>query len=197
LIELLVIGATVTIAAWAAGAQAHRRFAAGRALDRYAQSRGLVFVPAPENPRGASPRVLGSKEDVDYVVDLYKLGDEVRTRVSGVIARGARTPVLSVAQRGAFAWNSTSNPETTIGDAAFDATYVVTSMGSPEDAESLKLTIPSLLLLNGRRGVWLSSDGSRVSASWQGMESDPVILDAARDAVVMVASWHRPESPYR
>jgi hypothetical protein len=192
-IELLVIGATLTAAAWAAGAQAHRRIAASRALDRYAQSRGLVFVPPPSSPRGASPRVVGAKDNVEYVVDLHKRGGEIRTRISAIVPRG-RAPVLSVLQRGAF---SLEKEALRLGDEVFDRSYVVTS-GSTEDAEGLREAKSALLLLDHRRaGVWLSSDGFKVAVSWHGMESDPLVLDAARDAVVMVAGLHRTESPYR
>ncbi|MBX3210246.1 MAG: hypothetical protein KF764_34760 [Labilithrix sp.] len=194
MIELLVLGATLTIAAWATGAQAHRRSVASRALDQYARSRGLVFVPPPATPRGASPRVVGSKEDVPYVVDLVRLGGEMRTRISATAPRG-RTPVLSVLQRGVF--TLAKEPAPGLGDAAFDEAFVVTS-GSAHDAEGLRPATRALLFLDKeRRGVWLSSDGLRVALSWRGTESDPLVLDAARDAAVAIATWHLPESPYR
>jgi hypothetical protein len=194
MIELLVIGATLTIAAWATGAQAHRRSSASRALDRYARSRGLHFAPAPASPRGASPRVLGSKDGIAYVVDLYRLGGEMRTRISSAVDRG-RPSVLSVSQRGAFAWKKEA--ALCLGDAAFDRAYIVTT-GAAEDAEGLRQVLPTLLVLAERaQGVWLCCDGWKVTVSWRGMESDPIVLDAAREAVVMVAGWHRPESPYR
>jgi len=193
-IELLVVGATLTIAAWATGAQAHRRTLASRALDRYARSRGLVFAPPPPSPRGSSPRVIGAKDDVRYVVELYRLAGEMRTRVSAVPARG-RAPVLSVLQRDAFALRGA--PAVRIGDDRLDRAYVVKT-GTAEDAEGLRAASrPLLLLEDRRRGVWLASDGSKVTVSWRGMERDPLVLDAARDAAVMVAGWHRSESPYR
>ncbi|OJY20593.1 MAG: hypothetical protein BGO98_04710 [Myxococcales bacterium 68-20] len=194
MIELLVLGATLTLAAWATGAQAHRRSAASRALDRYARSRGLVFVPPPTSPRGASPRVVGTKDDVAYAVELVRLDDEVRTRISATATRG-RAPVLSVLQRGVFM--TTKEPVLRIGDDAFDAAYLVTK-GTAQDAEGLRQAARALLLLADRRhGVWLFSDGLKVTLSWRGAESDPLVLDAARDGVVEVAAWHRPESPYR
>jgi hypothetical protein len=202
MIELLVIGATLTIAAWATGAQAHRRSTASRALDRYAQSRGLLFAPPPSTPRGASPRVLGSKDGVAYVFDLYRLGGEMRTRISSgstQLSAGSaqleRELILSVSQRDAFVWKKAAALR--IGDPTFDHAYVVTT-GAAEDVEGLRQALPALLVLHQRaHGVWLTSDGWRVTVSWRGMESDPLVLDAAREALILVAGWHRPESPYR
>ena len=103
MLELLVFGATITVAAWVAGADAHRRVAAARAFDRYAGARGLVFVPA--RARDASPKVSGAKEGIPFVIDLYRLNGDMRTRLSTDAPRG-RSAVLSVGQRGAFAWRS-------------------------------------------------------------------------------------------
>jgi hypothetical protein len=193
-IELFVLAGTLAVAAWATGAQARRRIAASRALERYSHSRALLFVPPPARPRGASPRVLGSKDDVGYVIELVRLGDEVRTRVSATARRG-RAPVLSVLQRGAFLL--AKEPVLVSGDETFDHAYVV-AIGEAQDAEALREATRSLLLLDERcRAVWLSSDGHKVTLSWRGIASDPVIIDAACDAVVLLASWHRPESPYR
>jgi len=193
-IELLVLGATITIAVWAAGAGAHRKTNAARALDRYAASRGLVFAPAPEKPRGASPKVSGAKEGIPYVFDLYRLGGEMRTRISTDAPRG-RAAVLSVGQRGAFNWKSKAVLE--LGDDAFDRAYVV-MLGSDEDGEALRDARVALLVLDAlRAGVWLRSDGHKVTLSWRGLESDPVVLDAARDALVLIAARHRPGMPYR
>jgi hypothetical protein len=105
------------------------------------------------------------------------------------------SPILSVSQRNAFSWKKP--PSLAIGEASFDRAYVVTT-GASEDADGLREALQPLLFLDVRcQGVWLQSDGHKVSVSWRGMESDPLILDAARDAVMTIASWHRPESPYR
>jgi hypothetical protein len=45
--------------------------------------------------------------------------------------------------------------------------------------------------------VWLGSDGATVTLTWSGVEMNPLLLDAARDLVVSLACWHRPEFPYR
>ena len=192
-IELLVIGATLTIAAWATGAQAHRKSTASRSLERYARSRGLVFVPtAPDRPR-ASPQVVGSRDDIRWAVDLHRLSGEMRTRVSAVPARG-RAPVLSVLQRGVFTIREAT---VQIDDARLERTYVVRT-GAAEDLEALRAAASALVFLQDRRkGVWVASDGTKVSVSWRGLESDPLVLDAARDVAILVAGWHRSETPYR
>lgn len=117
----------------------------------------------------------------------------MRTRLSCAAARG-RAPVLAIAQRDAFAWNE--SPAFRVDDEAFDAAYLVTT-GVFEDVDVLRSTVRALLQLDRRDRVWLWSDGLKVTVSWCGMESDPLILDAARDAAVTVAGWHRPDSPYR
>lgn len=192
MIELLVIGATLTIAAWASGAQAHRKSVASRALDQYAQSRGLVFAPAPS--ARASPQVIGSKDGVRYVVELYRLAGDMRTRLSAEAVRG-RGPVLSVLQRGVFTLHE--EPPLRAGHDDVDRAYVVRK-GSAEDAERLREIARPLLFLDDRcTGVWLAADGSRVTVSWRGTESDPLVLDAARETAIAVAGWHRSATPYR
>ena len=192
-IELLVVGATLTIAAWAAGAQAHRKSSASRSLERYARSRGLVFVPTPDGSPHASPRVVGARDEVRWEVDLYRLSGEMRTRVSAVPARG-QAPILSVLQRGVFPIREATIP---IDDARLERAYVVRT-GGADDLEALCAAASALVFLHDRRkGVWIASDGTKVSVSWRGLESDPLVLDAARDAAVLVAGWHRSETPYR
>ena len=52
--------------------------------------------------------------------------------------------------------------------------------------------------LKSRRGVVLSSDATRVAFTWEGIETNPLLLDAARDAVTALAQMHAPSSsPYR
>lgn len=192
MLELFVLGATLSVAAWIAGAGVARKTGAARALDRYASSRGLVYVPAPTSRE--SPRVLGAKEGIPYAFDLYRLNGESRTRVSTDAPRG-RAAVLSVGQRGAFHWRT--GPVLTLGEARFDDAYVVLT-GRDEDGEALReATAPLLVLDELRQGVWLRSDGHKVTLSWRGLESDPVVLDAARDALVLIAARHRPENAYR
>lgn len=187
-----MFGATLTLAAWVAGADAHRRVAAARALDRYAAARGLVFVPAPA--RDASPKVTGSKDEIPFTIDLYRLNGDMRTRVSTDSPRG-RAAVLSVGQRNAFAWQKSA--VLSLGDATFDDAFIVMT-GSNEDAEALRdATAPLLQLSELRHGIWLRSDGHKVAISWRGVESDPVALDAALAAVVLLAGSHRPPMPYR
>ncbi|MBX3225909.1 MAG: hypothetical protein KIT84_29970 [Labilithrix sp.] len=194
MLELLVLGATLTLAAWAAGSGVHRRTAAARALNLYAVSRGLLFVPATSKPRGASPRVNGTKDGIVFAIDLYRLHGDIRTRVSTDAPRG-RAAVLSVGQRGAFVWEREG--VLALGDADFDRAYVVLE-GAAEDADVLREVRPLLLKLDElRTGVWLRSDGHKVTISWRGTESDPIVLDAARDALVLIAARHAPHAPYR
>jgi hypothetical protein len=173
LIELVVIGATLALAAGASGAQLHRRIVASRSLAAYATSRRHVFVPAPEAPRGASPRVEGKREGVAFAIDLYKLRDIVRTRVSANVVCG-RLPRFEIL-RGRFLTET------------------------PDDADSIRHHAgDAMKALRSRRGVVLSSDGTRVAFAWEGIETNPLLLDAARDAVTALAQMHAPaSSPYR
>ena len=191
-LELFVLGATLSIAAWTLGTGAARKSGAAHALDRYAAARGLVYVPPP-SPR-ASPKVAGAKDGIPYVFDLYRLNGEMRTRVTTDAPRG-RAAVLSVAQRDAFHWKN--GPVLVLGEERFDRAYLVL-VGAHEDSEALREAKEPLLLLDElRAGVWLRSDGHRVTLSWRGLESDPVVLDAARDVLVLVAARHRPAAPFR
>lgn len=192
MLELVVLGVTLTLAAWVAGASAARKTGAARALDRYAAARGLVFAPAPR-PR-ESPTVSGAKEGIPFVFDLYRLNGEMRTRVTTDAPRG-RAAVLSVGQRDGFHWGRA--PVLTLDEERFDRAYVVMT-GTTEDGEALRTAKDPLLLMEGlRKGIWLRSDGHKVTLSWRGLESDPVVLDAARDALVLVAAYHRPGVPFR
>jgi hypothetical protein len=196
MIELLVVGATLLVAAGASGAQAHRRTRAARVLAQYAHVREHRFIPAPKRPRGSSPRVEGTRDDVAFVLDFYRLGGNLRTRVC-VLTKG-RAPKIIVAQRSAFSRTFDSDRgAVTMGDESFDRAYRVTC-NAVEDAEVLgPETRKSLLRLDRRSDVWLESNGSKVVLSWAGIEMDPLCFDAARDAVCNIASAHRPDSPYR
>jgi hypothetical protein len=193
LVEVLIIAATVAIAAWTSGAQAHRRIAASRALERYAASRRLRFVPAPAGSPGAGPRVLGDHGGVAFAVDLYRLGADLRTRVCVSVPDG-RAAAVSIAQRGAFAWREP--PRLSCGHAALDAAYVILD-GAAEDLDALGAIAAPLLVIAARPAVWLRSDGRTVTLSWRGTESDPAILDLARNVAVTVSGWRRAPSPYR
>lgn len=173
MIELVVIGATLALAAGASGAQLHRRYHASRVFAAYATSRRHVFVPPPDRPRGASPRVEGERENVRFSIDLYKLRDIVRTRVSATVVTG-RLP-------------------------RFEIVGARVKAETPDDADAVRhLAGDALKTLRARRSVVLSSDGTRVAFSWQGIESNPLVLDAARDAVTALATLHAPSStPYR
>lgn len=118
----------------------------------------------------------------------------MRTRVTANVPRG-RAPIVSVSQQRAFSIRRRVTLR--LDEPEFDDAYIVTT-GTAEDTEALRQVMRSLLLLDDlRTGVWLRSNGLKVSLSWMGMESDPLVLDAARDAVVTLGAWHRAESPYR
>lgn len=176
MIELVVIGATLALAAGASGAELRRRHVAVRTLAAYATSRRHLFVPAPTRPRGASPMVRGERDDVAFVIDLYRQRGVVRTRVSARAPHG-QLPTLSVASaRGAW---------------AFDG-------ATPDDeAAVLDHAGVALRMLARRDAVRLASDGSLLALSWEGIETSPLVLDAARDAVTRLASLRRPHAPYR
>lgn len=163
----------MALAAGASGAQLHRRILASRSLAAYATSRRHVFVPPPESPKGASPRVEGERDDVRFVIDLYKRRDIVRTRIAVDVTR-VRLPRFELA----------------LGRLSTD---------TPDDAEAIRhLAGDALRTLRSRRGVVLSSDGARVAMSWEGVETNPLILDAARDAVTALASMRATTGlPYR
>jgi hypothetical protein len=173
MIELVVIGATLALAAGASGAQIHRRILASRSLAAYATSRRHVFVPPPDTPRGASPRVEGKRDGVPFGIELYKLRDLVRTRVSANVVCG-RLPRFEITRD-----------------------RIVTE--TPDDTASIHHHAgDALKALRSRCSVVLSSDGTRVALSWEGIETNPLLLDAARDAVAALATLHAPSSsPYR
>ncbi len=176
MLELVVIGATLALAAGASGAQLHRRHLAARTLAQYATSRQHVFVPAPTAPRGASPRVEGERGDVRFVVDLYRLGDVVRTRVSTHASHGQLPRVSAVKRRGPW----------------------VVQAPTPDDEHAVRHHAGEVMrLLDRRSDVTLACDGSRIALSWQGIETNPLLLDAARDAVTSLAGLRRPHAPYR
>ena len=196
MIELVVLGATLAIAAGASGARVRRRILAARTLERYATWRSHLFVPA---PRGAeSPRVEGTKNSVAFTVDLIKISGHLRTRVRAPVTKGPG-PRVAVAQRGAFgrALRTRAADETEVGIEAFDVAYRLHGMAADEARVWLEESLAHLVCLDERSDVWLGSDGATVTLAWGGVEMNPVLIDAARDLVVSLASWHRPEFPYR
>jgi hypothetical protein len=111
-------------------------------------------------------------------------------------APGAR---IAVVQRSAVsrALRDRRGDETTVGIDAFDDAYSLHGM-SPDEARLWLLgAMKDLVCLDERSDVWLGSDGATVTLAWSGPERNPMLLDSARDLVVSLASWHRPETPYR
>jgi hypothetical protein len=195
-IELVLLGASLALAAGASGAQARRRIHAARTLERYAQWRGHVYVPGKR--RKASPRVEGMKSDVTFTIDLVRVKGHLRTRVTAPVSKrpGAR---VAVVQRSALgrALGGREDGETVVGIDAFDNAYRLHGMAPDEARAWLEESMKDLVCLDERSGVWLGSDGATVTLAWSGVERNPMLLDSARDVVVSLASWHRPDFPYR
>jgi hypothetical protein len=196
MIELVVLGATLALAAGASGAQARRRTLAARTLERYAKWRSHLYVPAAQ--RKESPRVEGTKDEVAFTIDLVKIRGNLKTRVRAPVSKGPSAK-LAIVQRGAFgrALRTRGDDDVEVGIEAFDNAYRVHGM-APEEARAwLEASIENLVVLDERNDVWLGSDGATVTLAWSGVEMNPLLLDSARDVVVSLASWHRPEFPYR
>ncbi|HSO34785.1 MAG TPA: hypothetical protein VLT33_19760 [Labilithrix sp.] len=196
MIELVVLGATLAIAVGASGAQVRRRILAARSLERYASWRSHVFVPAVRGKE--SPRVEGTKGDVAFTVDLVRISGHLRTRVRAPVTKGPGARI-AIVQRGTLgrALRSRADGETRVGIDAFDDAYRLHGMASDEALVWLGESLAHLVILDERRDVWLGSDGATVTLAWGGVEMNPLLIDAARDLVVSLASWHRPELPYR
>lgn len=196
MIELVVFGATLAIAAGASGAQARRRTLAARTLERYATWREHVFVPGAR--RKESPRVEGTTSDVPFTIDLVKINGHLRTRVRAPVTKGPGAR-FAIVQRGRLARALRSRDEATldVGIAAFDDAYTVHGMTPDEARAWLGNTLEDLIMLDERSDVWLGSDSATVTVMWGGIEMNPLLLDAARDVAVSLSSWHRPEFPYR
>jgi len=196
MIELVVLGATLALAAGASGAQARRRALAARTLERYAKWRSHLYVPGAQ--RKDSPRVEGTKDDVAFTIDVVKIRGNLKTRLRAPVSKGPGAK-LAIVQRGTFgrALRTRDEADVEVGIEAFDRAYRVHGM-APEEARAwLEASMENLVILDERNDVWLGSDGATVTLAWSGVEMNPLLLDAARDVVVSLSRWHRPEFPYR
>jgi hypothetical protein len=196
MIELVVLGATLALAAGASGAQMRRRIHASRTLERYAQWRSHLYVPAKRTKE--SPRVEGTKSDVAFTIDLVKISGNLKTRVRAPVTKGP-TAKVAIVQRGSIgrALRLRAEDELLVGLDAFDQAYRFHGMAADEARAWLEGAMESLICLDERHDVWLGSDGATVTLTWSGVEMNPLLLDSARDVVVSLACWHRPEFPYR
>ena len=196
MIELVVIGATLALAAGASGARARRRIVASRTLERYAKWRSHAYVPAPRSQE--SPRVEGTTNDVTFTIDLVKISGHLKTRLRAPVTKGTSAKV-AVVQRGAIgrALRTRAHDELPVGIPSFDHSYRLHGMVPDEARAWLEGSLEDLVCLDERSDVWLGSDGATVTLMWSGVEMNPLLLDAARDLVVSLASWHRAEFPYR
>lgn len=195
-IELIVLGATLAIAAGASGAQARRRILAARALERYAQWRSHLYVPG--RRRKQSPRVEGVKNETAFTIDLVRIKGQLRTRVVAPVRKGPGARIAIVQRSGIQrALRTRDDGEMAVGIDAFDNAYRIHGMAPEEARVWLEESMKDLVCLDERSDVWLGSDGATVTLAWSGVERNPMLLDSARDVVVSLAAWHRPELPYR
>ena len=177
-------------------AQARRRALAARTLERYAKWRSHLYVPGAQ--RKDSPRVEGTKDDVAFTIDLVKIRGNLKTRLRAPVSKGPGAK-LAIVQRGAFgrALRTRDEAEVEVGIEAFDRAFRVHGMAPDEARAWLEASMENLVILDERSDVWLGSDGATVTLAWSGVEMNPLLLDAARDVVVSLSRWHRPEFPYR
>jgi|GEM_PF-3585279 len=198
MIELVVLGATLALAAGASGATVRRRLVAARSFEQYARRRSHRFVPAPRG--GQSPRIEGAKDDVPFTVDFVRVSGAVRTRIRAPVVKGPGAK-LAVVQKGVLAralgGSDAGRRDDAVGIPAFDAAYEMHGMAPDEARAWVAGVLAALTCLDERRDVWIGSDGVTVTMLWGGVEKNPVLIDAARDLTVSLASWHRPETPYR
>lgn len=197
MLELVVLGATLAIAAGASGAHVRRRLHAARALERYAQWRSHLYVPGAQ--RSDSPRVEGVKNEVAFVIELVRVRGQLRTRVTAPVSKGpgARIAIVQRTGLGRALRSRSDGDEAPVGIDAFDDAYRLHGMAPDEARLWLDGSMKDLVCLDERRDVWLGSDGATVTLAWSGIERNPMLLDSARDIVVSLASWHRPDFPYR
>jgi hypothetical protein len=183
-LDFIAVAAVLAVAvAW--GIEGSRRWAAPRVLERWAKARGLRFAPAPKSgPVGAC--AFGRNEDLAFVVALSK----ARTSVCVDVLRG-RAPTLHVAQRSALArWMGGEHD-------AVGGAFVVA--GVPVDEAKLLFSshLSALRRLDRRSDVKLVSDRGRVTIRWNGLETDPSVLDAALRLAMSVGNHALADAPYR
>ncbi len=189
MVELVTAAVVLSAVGWWASGRTRRRIEASRVLDRYARSRGLVYVPARE--AAASPRVRGRFDDTDCVVDLYRLGGGIRTRISALAARqpGARLFVVQRRSDAAVAITAVDPPSTP---------RTPWSPGRVTSPRSFARPPPRSSGSTGATaGVRLRSEDGRVALSWRGIETDPLFVDAAAEIVAGIARTDAPDAPYR
>jgi hypothetical protein len=175
-LELVVLGATLALAAGASGVEGWRRIAATRALDRFARWRGHHFAPPKPEVGAKSPRAFGTRGGATFAIDFCRIRGRPHTRVEVDPPAGRLARIDVVRRRGA---------------------YIVYGLDPADEDELRAASATSLARLDGWKDVRLSSDGARVTLVWAGLESDPMVLDSALDLAVAVARFERPSAPYR
>jgi hypothetical protein len=139
------------------------------------------------------------KNEAAFTIDVVRISGQIRTRARAVVPKGPG-PRVSIVQRSGLGRALAPQPRgetTTIGVDAFDNAYRLQGM-APEEARGwLGECLAHLVCLDERSDVWLGSDGAMVTLTWGGVEVNPILIDAARDLVVSLACYHRPDLPYR
>ncbi len=174
MVEILVLGATLALAAGASGVEGWRRLAAARALDRFATWRGHHYAPPSPAVGAKSARAFGVRREARFAIDFCRIKGRPHTRVE-VEAPAGRLARLDVVQR--------------------RGAYIVYGL-DPSDAAELHAAA-SASRLDDRRGVRLTSDGLHVTLVWAGLENDPIVLDSALDFALAAVRFERPDAPYR
>ena len=174
MVEILVLGATLVLAAGASGVEGWRRAAATRALDRFARWRGHHCAPPSPVVGVKSARAFGMRGESRFAIDFCRIKGRPHTRVEVDAPAGRLARVDVVHRRGA---------------------YIVYGLDEA-DGDELRAAATSSRL-EDRRGVRLSSDGARVTLVWAGLETDPMVLDSALDLALAAARFERADAPYR
>jgi hypothetical protein len=167
-VELIVIGATLALAAGASGVEGWRRIAGARALDRFARWKSCSYAPPTQNVKSA--RAFGTRAGIAFAIDFCRVRGTPHTRVV-VDSPAARLARVTVQRR--------------------RDSYIVHGL----DAADSGVLLSSCSKVD--RDVVLSSDGRRVTVVWRGLETDPIVLDSAVDLAIAASRFERPEAPYR
>ncbi len=168
MVELIVVGATLALAAGASGIEGWRRIAAMRALDKFAQWKKCSYAP----PRAESQtaRAFGMRGGLAFAIDFCRVGGAPHTRVV-VDSAAARLARITVQRR--------------------KSAYIVHGLDAA-DTDALLSSCSKLA-----RDVTLTSDGRQVTVVWRGLETDPIAMDSALDLAIGASRFEQPDAPYR
>lgn len=167
MVEALVVVVTLAITIALAISVKAEKRAGARALARYASARAL---------RHEGERVIGTEGGIHYSIAIVDDAGGLRTRVVSD-AHSARGATFRLAVRG---------------------DGFVLSTGAHLEARAwIDEAREALTRLAVREGTWVRADGHAFECSLPGIEGDVGLLDAARDAIVMLARAVQRTGPYR